>query len=38
MANSHSLDRRKHHGPFRFMYIDLSTLLNRLFGFRTRRR
>jgi hypothetical protein len=32
MDDKHPLDRRKHHGPFRFMYMNLSTLLKRIFG------
>jgi len=38
MAHPHALDRRKHHGPFRFMYMNLSTLLQRIFGREPRRR
>ncbi len=26
------LDRRKHHGPFRFLYMDFRTFLRRVFG------
>jgi hypothetical protein len=38
MASHHSLDRRKHHGPFRFIYMDLSTFLHRFLGIHPRRR
>jgi len=24
------LDRRKHHGPFRFLYMDIKALLRRV--------
>ena len=26
------LDRRKHRGPFRFLYMDLAQFLKRVFG------
>lgn len=26
------LDRRRHHGPFRIMYMDLKAFLRRFFG------
>lgn len=31
-ANTDRLDRRKHRGPFRFLYIDLKSLIRRYFG------
>jgi len=34
MANPSSdlLDRRRHHGPWRFLYMDLKTFLRRYLG------
>jgi hypothetical protein len=31
-ATADRLDRRKHRGPFRFLYIDLKSLIRRYFG------
>jgi hypothetical protein len=27
-----TLDRRKHHGPFRFLYMDFRAFLRRILG------
>ncbi len=27
-----TIDRRKHHGPFRLLYMDLRAFLNRYLG------
>ncbi len=27
-----NIDRRKHHGPFRFLYMDLRSFLRRYLG------
>jgi len=32
MATSHGIDRRRHHGPFRIMYMDLAMFLHRYLG------
>jgi hypothetical protein len=32
MKNAYPLDRRKHHGPFRFMFMPLSAFLARFLG------
>ncbi len=32
MKDPYPLDRRKHHGPFRFIYIPLSSLFKRILG------
>ena len=32
MMNSVSLDRRKHHGPWRILYMNLSDFMRRFFG------
>ena len=38
MANGISLDRRKHRGPWRILYMDLSHFMKRFFGWSTARR
>jgi len=30
MTNLHALDRRKHRGPFRIMFMDFRTFLRRV--------
>jgi hypothetical protein len=32
MTDGESLDRRKHHGPWRILYMDLSLFMKRFFG------
>ena len=32
MTISHSLDRRKHHGPFRILHMTFADFLKRYFG------
>lgn len=32
MRTRNPLDRRKHHGPFRFLYMDLKRFMQRFLG------
>lgn len=32
MRSRNLLDRRKHHGPFRFLYMDLKRFMQRFLG------
>jgi hypothetical protein len=38
MATTQSVDRRRHHGPFRFMYMEFSVFLRRFLGVSAARR